>query len=102
MLQYKSVPFPLSVVTAKAKEMDSLEVARQAVAPYAKTIEEEAHGGWALHSMTLIKARIIRKKGILEILLGWIPIIGTFFKPKSNNVDFKEPEYYIAVFVKEV
>jgi hypothetical protein len=91
----------LSEVKVKAKDVPTLETARLAVAPYAKTIEDEARGGWALHSLTLIKARVVRRKGILEILLGWIPVIGGLFKPKKNNADYYEPEYYIAVFVKE-
>jgi hypothetical protein len=88
MLQYKSIPFQLSVIKAKAKDINTLETAQIAVAPYAQAIENEARGGWALHSLTLIRARVESKVGCLAALLG-----------KKKKVE--NPEYYIAVFVKE-
>lgn len=47
-----------------------------------------------------LPATIYRKKGILEILLGWIPIIVFLFR--SNKPDVITPEYYSLIFQKEI
>ncbi|MDR2201965.1 MAG: hypothetical protein LBP26_04295 [Clostridiales bacterium] len=95
---------PLSVITGvPAKELDTVATANKALAPYSQAIQDEARGGWTLHSITPFSAFIVRKKGILEILLGWIPVIGFFFKPKNlSESDPLYPHDYMAlVFSKE-
>lgn len=100
MLQFKTVALPATEITVKGKDMYSVETANKVLAPIGQAIQNEAKGGWSLHSYVVIPATVHRKKGILEILLGWIPIIGFLFR--SNKPDIITPKYYSLIFVKEV
>ncbi len=99
MIQFKTVVLPLSEVRVrKEKDLYTVKTANEAIAPIARIIENEARGGWHLHSLTTIPAYVYRRKGILEWLLGWIPIIGEFFKNKATDLN---PEYYTLIFQRE-
>lgn len=100
MLQYKTVAMPATVITVKGKDLYTAETANKVLAPIGQRLQEEARGGWALHSYVIIPGTVHRKKGILEILFGWIPFIGFFFR--SNKPDIIHPEYYSLIFVREV
>lgn len=100
MLQFKTVALPATVITVPEKEMYTVETANKVLAPIAQAIENEAKGGWHLHSYVVCPATVIRKKKILEILLGWIPVIGFFFKSKEPDVI--TPRYYVVIFQREV
>ncbi len=100
MTQFKTVALPATEIKVKAKDMYTQETANAVLAPVSEYIMKEAKGGWKLHSFTTMNAVIIRKKGILELIFGWIPFIGIFFK--SNKPDVVEPTYYCMVFEKEV
>lgn len=100
MLQFKTVALPATALVVKEKDLYSAETANKAVAPIGQCISAEAKNGWKLHSCTVIPAMIARKKGILEILLGWIPIIGELFKSKEPDIIFAK--YYSLIFQKEV
>lgn len=100
MTQFKTVAIPATQLTVKAKDMYTVETANAALAPIAQRIQDEAKGGWTLHSYVVMPATIIRKKGILERLLGWLPIIGFLFR--SNKPDEIHPNYYTLIFFKEV
>ena len=100
MTQFKTVGLPATEITVAGKDMYTLETANLALAPVAKVIEAEAKGGWHLHSYVVMPATVWRKKGILEILFGWIPIIGFLFR--SNKPDEIHPNYYTLIFEKEV
>ena len=100
MIEFKTVVLPMSEVRVnKEEELYTVKTANIAVAPIAKVLENEARGGWHLHSCTVIPARIYRNKGCLEVILGWIPIIGEIFKSKATEVT---PEYYTLIFQREV
>ena len=100
MMQFKTVALPATTITVKDKDMYSVETANKVLAPIGQRIMEEAKGGWDLHSYVVIPATVYRKKGILERLLGWIPIIGFLFRSKEPDVI--HPEYYSLIFKKEV
>lgn len=80
--------------------MYTLKTANLTLAPIAKAIENEAKGGWHLHSYVVAPATVYRKKGIFEVLLGWIPVIGGLFKSKEPDVI--TPDYYMLIFQREV
>lgn len=80
--------------------MFSLETANRVLAPAGQVIQNEARGGWSLHSCVVIPATVYRKKGFFEKLFGWIPIIGSIFR--GNQPDEIHPQYYSLIFVKEV
>ena len=100
MIQFKTVVLPMPEVRVK-KESDlfTVETGNKAMAPIAKVIENEARGGWHLHSCNSIPAHIYRRKGCLEILLGWIPIIGVIFQNKAIAYT---PYYTTLIFQREV
>lgn len=100
MMQFKTVALPATEITVKGKDLYTLETANKVLAPIGERIMLECKGGWNLHSYVVIPATVHRKKGILEILLGWIPIIGLLFKSKDPDVFY--PEYYSLIFQKEV
>lgn len=100
MMQFKTVALPATEITVKGKDMYTVETANKVLAPIGQAIMQEAKGGWTLHSYVVIPATVHRKKGILEILLGWIPIIGFLFR--SNKPDVISPDYYSLIFQKEV
>lgn len=99
MLQFKTVALPATEITVKGKEMYTVETANKVLAPIGQVIQSEAKGGWSLHSYVVIPATVHRKKGILEKLLGWIPIIGWLFPKQPDEI---YPKYYSLIFVKEV
>lgn len=99
MMQFKTVVLPCSrLKVRKEEDLYKVKTANEAIAPIARVIENEAKGGWHLHSVTLIPAHIYRTKGCLEIILGWIPIIGGFFQAKATDFN---PEYYTLIFQRE-
>ena len=100
MMQFKTVALPATEITVKGKDMYTVETANKVLAPIGQAIMAEAKGGWTLHSYVVIPATVHRKKGILEILLGWIPIIGFLFS--SKDPDAITPKYYSLIFQKEV
>ena len=100
MLQFKTVALPATEIAVKGKEMFTAATASKVVAPVESCILEFARSGWTLHSLNVIPATIFRKKGILEILFGWIPIIGALFQSKAPDIIW--PEYYSLIFVREV
>jgi hypothetical protein len=105
MLQFKTVALPATEVTVKGKDMYTVETANKVLAPIGQAIQNEAKGGWSLHSYVVIPATVHRKKGIVEKLLGWIPIIGPilgFLCGWNRHPDVINPEYYSLIFVKEV
>lgn len=99
MTLFKVVSLPSSEVLANKKDMYTVKVANLALEPIANAIQAEAMGGWILHSCTVIPATIWRKKGLLEKIFGWIPIIGILFTPKEPEMI--NPYYYSLVFYKE-
>ena len=99
MMQFKTVVLPMPEVRVKKEaELYTVETANKAMAPVARVIENEARGGWHLHSCNAIPAHIYRNPGCLEIILGWIPIIGEFFKHKVTDV---VPYYTTLIFQRE-
>ena len=100
MLQFKTVALPATEITVKGRDMYTVATSNKVLAPIGQRIMEEAKGGWELHSYVVIPATVHREKGILEVLLGWIPIIGILFKSKEPDVI--TPEYYSLIFKKEV
>ena len=99
MLQFKTVALPATSVTVKGSEMYTVATANKVLAPIANAIQNEAKGGWKLHSYVVCPATVFRKKGILERFLGPIPIIGFLFR--SKDPDVITPEYYTLIFQKE-
>ncbi len=106
MLLYKTTCIP-SVPYADATKDDfqnglSVDTANRALAPVGKAIEEEARGGWTLHSISNLPQHISRKKTFFEMLFGWIPFLGKYICPRLDEV-YKGKEYhlYVLVFVKE-
>lgn len=99
MMQFKVVGLPATEITVKGKDMYTFETANRVLAPIGQRIQDEARSGWTLHSCVAIPATVYRKKGILEIIFGWIPIIGLLFR--SNKPDVINPEYYSLIFVRE-
>ncbi|MCD8373178.1 MAG: hypothetical protein LUD27_07755 [Clostridia bacterium] len=108
MLQYKTtcIPNPCyrGVEKSEFKHGLTVETGNKAIAPIGQAIQNEAKGGWSLHSIECLPQKIARKKGILEKLLGWIPILGSWLFPSMlrecyDGVDFY---MYVLVFVKEV
>ena len=97
--RYKSFPMPATVLTVKEKDMYTMETAKMAVDPISKVIEEQAAEGWYLATIENVHAAIYRKKGFFEIIFGWIPIIGSFFK--SSAPDVIEPTYQTLIFYKD-
>ncbi len=99
MMQFKTVVLPATRLRVnKEEDLYTVKTANEAIAPIARVIENEARGGWHLHSCTIIPAHIYRNKGCLEVLLGWIPIIGAIFRSKATDFD---PEYYTLIFQRE-
>ena len=99
MMQFKTVVLPMAELkVTKEKELFLPQNAQKAVSQVAAVIENEARGGWHLHSLVMVPACIYRQKGCLEILLGWIPIIGNFFKYKATA---NTQQYYTLIFQRE-
>lgn len=108
MMQYKAVSIPNVPCTGvKKKEFLnglSVETCNRALAPVGQAIQNEGKGGWALHSIVNLPQKVARKKGILEFLLGWIPILGNWLFPKMEDECKKGVDFYmyVLVFSKEV
>lgn len=106
MLQYKTRAIPnVPFKGVKSKEFNgelSIETANQAVAPVGQAIEEEARGGWILQGIHCLPQRMVRKKSIAELLLGWIPILGGFICRNMDETRTGKDVYlYVMTFVKE-
>lgn len=108
MMQYKTTCIPSKTMKGvKKKEFRkglTVETCNEAVAPLGKAIQDEAKGGWSLHSIECFPRKIMRKKGILELLLGWIPLLGSWLFPTMEDECKTGVDFYIytLVFVKEV
>ena len=108
MLQYKTTCIPAythrGVSKREFEEGITVETGNEAISPIGKAIQREAQGGWTLHSIEVISQKIARSKGILEILLGWIPLLGSLMFPNMQKETVEGITYYIYVliFVKEV
>lgn len=100
MMQFKTIALPATTIKVKKSEMYTIETANLVIAPVAKAIQDEARGGWNFVSYVSVPGTVKRKKGILEILLGWIPIVGILFQ--SRAPDYITTEYYCVIFQKEV
>lgn len=100
MIEFKTVVLPVPEVKVRTEaDLYTAKTANEAIGSVARTLEAEARGGWHLHSITLLPARVYRNKGCLETLLGWIPIIGVFFQ---NKATVNNPNYYTLIFQREV
>lgn len=106
MLQYKTRCIPVAALRGvKKKEFNNgltPETANAAAAEVDYVIQEESRQGWALHSLNRVSKKIIRKKTILELLLGWIPILGgLLFRNLNETIRGIDCEMYILTFVRE-
>lgn len=101
MVEYKTVALPKTYLECKNKDLYKQETIDTAVSPVANAIATYAKEGWHLHSINTISAEIIRKKGLLEKLFGWIPLIGRLFIPVINPEDYY-PDYCTLIFQREV
>ena len=107
MTQYKTICIPVRPFKLTKTEYRSgllgTDKANAAVAPLGKAIEAEAKGGWTLHSIQALPQRMVRKKGILELLLGWIPILGGLLFPTMKADCYLGCDWYLHImtFVKE-
>ncbi len=107
MVKYKTVSIPNQVFKGVAKsEFErglTVATANKAIAPVGKVIENEARGGWHLHSIEVIPQKIARKKGLFEFLLGWIPILGNWLFPSMREecVDGVDFYMYVMIFARE-
>lgn len=102
MIQFKTVALPATTIKVKKKDMFTVETANLALAPVAQYIQNEAKGGWILHSYVIMPATVWRKKGlkdVLHFLLGWIPVLDILFKVDPL---FEEVNYCSLIFQKEV
>lgn len=98
-MHFKTVALPATEIKVSGKEMYTVDTANKVLAPIGRTIMKEAKGGWTLHSYVVIPATVYRKKGTLEVIFGWIPIIGVLFRSKEPDVI--TPNYYSLIFQKE-
>lgn len=108
MLQYKTMAMP-NVVYRGVKKSEfeqglTVETANKALGPVSTMISEQAKEGWVLHSISCIPQKIARKKGLLETLLGWIPILGGFLFPRMASECYEGQDFYMYVitFAKEI
>lgn len=106
MLEYKTRAMPcVPFKGVKKREFYgelSLETANAAIAPVGRAIEEEARGGWILHGVECLPQRLVRKKSIIELLLGWIPILGGLICKNIDETRTGVDVYlYVMTFVKE-
>ena len=108
MLQYKTTVIPNETYHGVKKDEFyngiTVETGNKAIAPVGKAIQEEAKGGWKLHSIEVLPQSITRKKGFFEIILGWIPILGNILFPnmKEECKIGVDRRMYVLIFVKEV
>ena len=107
MLQYKTVAIPAytfnDVTKAEFRNGITVGTANKALEPINKVVEEEAKGGWTLHSFQCIPQTIARKKSLMELIFGWIPFIGSWIFPTMKQEVYigVEMHIYTLVFVKE-
>lgn len=107
MLQYKTVYMPATTNKIRKKEWDdgllSNSFLNSSVTPFGQKISEEAKNGWTLHSVVTLPVNVTRKKSFIELIFGWIPLLGRWICPRLDecysgiNVDVLS-----LVFVKEV
>ena len=107
MLQYKTVYMPgtTSKITKKAWDggLFSNSLLDSSVAPFGQKISEEAKNGWTLHSVVTLPVNITRKKSIIELIFGWIPLLGRWICPRIDECySGKTIDVLSLVFVKEV
>ena len=100
MIEFKTVVLPTSELQVNSEQdLYTIKTANEAVAPIARILENEAKGGWHLHSCTILPARVCRKKGCWESILGMIPFIKNFFGSKPTEI---YTNYYTLIFQREV
>lgn len=106
-MQYKTKCIPASIITGvNAKDYFyrgiTEEEADTAGKNISKLIDYEAKQGWSLHSVEQIETRIKRKKTIIELLFGWIPVLGAIICRDINEtkVGSLYPCYFVT-FVRE-
>ncbi len=106
MLQYKTVYMPGTTTKIKKSEWDagfSSALLDSSVTPFGQKISDEAKGGWTLHSVVALPVNVTRKKTIIEMIFGWIPLLGSWICPRLNECYLgKSMEVISLVFVKEV
>lgn len=108
MLQYKVVCSPTQPFKLKKKEFRSgilsVERANASIAPFSNAIAAYAKEGWTLHSVEFMVQRMVRKKGILELIFGWIPILGGLLFPTMKTECYVGEDWQLCVltFVREV
>ncbi len=101
-MQYKTKCLPASIVRGvKAKDYYyrgiTEEEADFAGENISNLIAYEAKNGWTLHSIQQIETRVLRKKTIKELLLGWIPILGGWLCPYLGET--KVGRWYVCYYV---
>ena len=107
MLQYKTTCIPATkfgdVTKQEFRSGLTLSTGNKAIAPVGQAIEEEAKGGWTLHSIECLPQTIARKKSLMEKIFGWIPFVGSWLFPTMKQEVYSGVEVYlyVLVFVKE-
>lgn len=107
MLQYKTTSIPATkfgdITKGEFRSGLTLNTCNKAIAPIGKAIEEEAKGGWTLHSIECLPQTIARKKSLMEKIFGWIPFVGSWIFPTMKQEVYHGVEVYmyVLVFVKE-
>ena len=107
MLQYKTTCIPATkfgdVSKLEFRTGLTVDTCNKAIAPVGKAIEDEAKGGWTLHSIECLPQTIMRKKSLMEKIFGWIPFVGSWLFPTMKQEVYvgTEVHMYVLVFVKE-
>ena len=106
MVQYKTTVIPQTPYTGVPKREYyngiSVDTGNRAVAPVGQAIQNEARGGWHLHSIECLPQVITRKKSLFELIFGWIPIVGSLLCRNLNEcTEGRTLGVYVLIFAKE-
>lgn len=106
MLQYKTTAIPCTTFDGATKEDFSYglsyDTASRSVSLIGEIIESETAGGWTFHTIQNMSQRIKRKKTLIEIIFGWIPILNRFLCPRIGEATVgSDFSVYCLVFVRE-